>query len=183
MKRTQLIEWGLITVALIFGYKFFEYTISFLVQVLYAFGEIDLGKLALRFLLICGAYATGFFILIRKSSQLASWINGPVENDSINIKINKQSLLQVILIGVCSATILANIAEIISYLFEIFKQEVGRSHDPIDNKDSNHLFKLAAIRTIIAFVVLYFSKDISNSFLRKNEADKLTFESETEKDT
>jgi hypothetical protein len=29
---------------------------------------------------------------------------------------------------------------------------------------------------------LYFSKDISGWFIRKNEADELTFESESEKD-
>lgn len=182
MKRTQLIEWGIITVALIFGYKFFESLFSILVQVVYGFGRDELGGSLLRLLIITGIYALGFILMIRKSSQIAGWVNGPSENDTLAIKINKRSLLQVILIGICIVTILSKIAEIVLYLFETFKQEVGRRHEPVDNYASNYRFKLAAIETIVAFVILFFSKDVSGWFIRKNEAEELTFESEPEKD-
>ena len=182
MKRTQLIEWGIITVALIFGYKFFESLFSILVQVVYDFGREDQGKFLLRLVILTGIYALAFVLMIRKSSQIAVWLNGPADNDTLGIKISKRSLLQVILIGICAVTILSKIAEIVLYLFETFKQEVGRRHEPDDNFANSYRFKLAAIETIVAFVILYFSKDISNWFIRKNEVDELIFESEPEKD-
>jgi hypothetical protein len=182
MKRTQLIEWGIITVGLIFGYKFFEGLFSILLRILYNFGQPGLSSDLTRLSVYCGAYAVSFVLLIRKSSQIAIWINGSSQNDIVAVKINKHSLLQVILIGICAATILSKIAEILLYLFETFKNEAGHFHEPIDNTVSKFRFKLAAIEAIVAFVVLYFSKDISSWFIRKNKAEELTFESETEKD-
>ncbi len=182
MKRTQLIEWGIIITGLILGYKFFVSLFNLLLQIAYEFGEDGLGRLIIRLVILTAIYAAGFVLLIRNSSQIAGWVNGPAENDTIPIKINKRPLLHVILIAICLVTILSNIAQIVLYLFEAFKQEVGRRHEPADNFVSNYRFKLAAIETIIALVILYFSKDISGWFIRKNEADELTFESEPEKD-
>jgi hypothetical protein len=90
----------------------------------------------------------------------------------------------VILIGICAAVILSNLAEILLYLFETFKEEAGRRsfNENESYKVSKYAFHVATIRTIIAGVTLYFSKDISNWFVRKNELDELTFETEPEKD-
>ncbi len=179
MKRTQLIEWGIITIGLIFGYKLFEGIFSALLALFYDFSpdrSNDLVKLTIYFL----TYAVSLILLIRKSSLIAKWLNGTSENDNIPVKISKRSLLQIILLGICIATILSNIGYILLYLFEIFKNEVGRSHDPGNNMVSKYRFTISALESIIAFVVLYYSKDISGWIIQKNEADELTFESDLE---
>jgi hypothetical protein len=181
MKRTQLIEWGIVTTGLVFGFKFFEGIFSFLLAVLYNYSPgrgDDLIKLAVYFL----AYAITFILLIRKSSQIAIWLNGPSQNDVLPIQIGKRSLLQIILISICTVTILSNIATIILYLFETFKNEVSRIHDYTNNSQLNYRFKLAAIETIVAIVLIYFSKDISSWFVRKNETDEIAFQSVPEND-
>jgi H+/gluconate symporter-like permease len=180
MKRTQLIEWGIVTVALIFGYKFFDSLFVLLVQLSYDLGSLD--KVLTRFIVLCAVYALSFVLLIRNSSQVAKWVSGPSPNDVIQVKINKRSLLQVILIGICVGTILSNIGYILLYLFEIFKNEAGRLHEAGDNMVSKYRFTIAALEAIVAFVLLYFSKDVSGWFIRKNKGEELTFESEAEND-
>lgn len=185
MKKVQLIEWGIITMGLIFGYKFVETIFSAIVQVFYSFqenyGDISAGIVPILVMAII--YAICFVGLIRKSSQIAFYIHGNSSNqENVPIKIGKKALLHVILICICIATIVPNLADILLYLFESFKQEAGkRDFSEFGNgKVSNYTFKLAATQTIIAVVILYFSKDISSWFIRKNEVDELTFDSNPE---
>ena len=133
-------------------------------------------------LLIIAIYAVCFIFLIRRSRQIALYISGTSAGENVPVRIGKQSLLQVILIGICAATIIHKITEILIYLFEIFKEEAGRNtyNENSGSKVSKYTFKIAAIQTIVALVVLYFSKDISGWFVRKNEADELTFDSNSE---
>ena len=185
MKRTQLIEYGIITIGLVFGYKSFDSFFAAIIQIFYmfGFGSEDIGAL-LPTLLFLAAYTVCFIVLIRRSSQIAVYLSGMSSGENVPFKIGKRSLLHVVLIGICAAIILSNLAEILLYLFETFKQEAGRRNftDIEGNKINKYAFKVSAIRTIIAAVVLYFSKDISSWFIRKNEADELTFDSEPEKD-
>ena len=186
MKKDQLIEYGIITIGLVFGYKAFDSLFVAIIQIFYLFGGIsgnDIGAF-LPSLFILAAYTACFILLIRNSRQIAIYLGGIPPGENVPFKIGKRSLLQVVLIGICVATILSGVAEIILFLFDFFKQEAGRRNF-IDNNNTGvntYVFKLAAIRTIIAIVILYFSKDISGWFIRKNEADELTFESEPEKD-
>ncbi|NOT52050.1 MAG: hypothetical protein HOP10_12325 [Chitinophagaceae bacterium] len=181
MKRIQLIETGIIVVGLIFGYKFFEGIFSLLIQVFYGFqfGGEDIFETLLPTILMCAAYAICFVLLIRRSGQLATYLGKNMTGEQIAIKIGKKSLLQVTLIGICLATIIANIATILLYLFETFKNEVGRKSfiEERTTGVSGYTFKLTAIQTIVAIVTIYFSKDISAWFVRKNEVDELTFSS------
>ena len=184
MKRIQLIEWGIVTIGLIFGYKFFTSVFTAVVQLFFRFqgGENNFEKILLNTILLTAIYAVSFVILIRKSRQIAVYISGMSANESVPIKIGKHSLLQIVLISICLAAILSDIPQVLIYLFEAFKGETGRNDIPVYeyNKVTGFAFKVAAIQTIAASVVLYFSKDISGWFIRKNEADELIFESEPE---
>jgi hypothetical protein len=94
MKRTQLIEFGIITIGLIFGYKAFDSFFSTLIQVFFMFGGIgtdDLGAL-LPTLLIFVAYTVCFIILIRKSRQIAIYLNGLSADENVPFKIGKTVL-------------------------------------------------------------------------------------------
>lgn len=184
MKRVQLIEYGIVIIGLIFGYKAFDSFFGAMTQVLYSFG--GMGNIEFEYLLptllILAAYTTCFIILIRKSRSIAVYLASNAASEDVPFKIGKRSLLQVVLIGICAITILVNLAEILLYLYESFRNEAGRRNLSYDesNTPRSLSFKLAAIRSIIAGVVLYFSKDISNWFIRKNEADELTFDSTPE---
>jgi hypothetical protein len=182
MKRTQLIEYGLIVVGIYFAYKFFESIIGALVQVFYDLQTNgDLSNLPSYFFLTA-LYAVGFILIIRLSKKIAISINGAATDDNIPIKIGKRALLQVILIAICIATVLSNMAEILLYFYEIFKKKAGRGDFyGTDRPAINEIrFKIVAVETIIALVVLYFSKDISGWFIRKDEVDELTFDSTNE---
>ncbi len=183
MKRVQLIEYGIITIGLIFGYKAFESFFATIIQLFYMFGGIgidDIGSLQPTFLILT-AYTVCFILLIRRSGQIAVYLAGMSSSENVPFKIGKRSLLQVVLIGICAATILTNLAEVMLYLFETFKQEAGRRNTGNEGTSvSKYMFKVAAVRSIIAFVVLYLSKDISNWFIRKNEVDELTFDTTIE---
>jgi|CXWL01.1.fsa_nt_gi ABC-type Fe3+ transport system permease subunit len=184
MRRVQLIEWGIITIALIFGYKFFEGIFTALVQIFYSFQGMpgDVIGVLLPTVFMITVYAVCFVLLIKRSGSLATYLHGNGEHEPIPVKIGKKALLQVILIGICLVTILTNIPEIILYLFESFKDKVGR-HNPIgDNTNTAlwHQFKLAAIQVVVAVVAIFFSPDISNWFIRNKEVDELSFESGNE---
>lgn len=182
MKRSQLVEYGIIVIALIAGYKFFESIFSLTVQLAYDFqvGE-DVSSFLIPYLLMVIIYFASFALLIRRSRQIAVYLVRDQENETVLLKINKKSLLQVILIAICVLTILSNITTIILYLFDAFKHEVSKISDPFGPNEIKKLgFKTAAIQTIIALVILYFSKDISQWFIKKNDSEELVLESEAE---
>lgn len=183
MKRSQLVEYGIIVIALIAGYKFFESIFSLIVQVAYDFqGGEDVSSFVIPYLLMVIIYFSSFILLIRKSRQISAYLVKNQENEVIHLKINKKSLLQVILIAICILTILSNITTIILYLFDTFKHEVSKRSDLFGpNEMEKFRFKTAAIQTIIALVIVYFSKDISHWFIKKNDTEELIFESEAEK--
>ncbi|HUR64758.1 MAG TPA: hypothetical protein VMZ03_00275 [Chitinophagaceae bacterium] len=184
MKRIQLIEYGIIVIGLIFGFKFFESVFSGLVQLFYFF---QAGGGALEVLLptviMVAIYGISFITIIRRSSQIAVYLSGKNINDDLALKMGKRPLLRVILIGICVAAILSNLAEVILYLFETFRNEVGRGsfYEEETGKMSNYAFKLSAIKMIFAVVILYFAKDISYWLVRRDEVEELTFDSDPEK--
>lgn len=157
-----------------------------LVQLSYSLqsGYGDIPTIMLTFLLLTVIYAASFIILIRRSRQIAIHFSGKSVDDNFSLKIGKRSLLHIVLIGTCVAAIIPNIAKILIYLFETFKEEVSGNDLPVSDwtKVTKFAFKVAAIQTIAAIVILYFSKDISSWFIRKNKGEELTFESEPEKD-
>jgi len=186
MKKAQLIEWGIITIGIIFGYKFFEATFSGIVQMVFSLtsGVGDLGTILLPTFLLIILYLILFLFLIRRSEQIANYLSNNTAGGNVPVKIGKRSLLQVILIGVCAATIIANLADILLYAVEIFTKEAGskKMYEEFDNSGPRGEFKVRLIRVIVAGVVLFFSKDISNWFVKRDEVDELVFDSNPEKE-
>lgn len=180
MKRTQLIEAGILVSALIFGFKFFEGIITLLLQIVISF-QYDTGtETWIPTFIMLAIYAVIFILLIRKSSHVAKYLGSFSENTSFPLKISKRSILHIVLITLGLITILKNIAEVLVYLYESFKNEVGRSifqegQQQLVNKDQ---FTFAAVQTVIALIIIYFSKTISNWFLGTDPVEELTLESE-----
>ncbi len=186
MKRAQLIEWGIIVIALIFGYKFVESIITVLVQVIYGLTSPDLATEMIRMLVIIGLYATGFLVVIKNSHKLAVYLSGPdSQENNLPVKIGKRSLLQVILIAICAFAILTHLADIIYYIFEVFRNEVRTKslldlHEDYSGAPITYTITIKCIRVVIAIILIYASKNISDWLIRKDEADELVFDSKTE---
>jgi Na+/melibiose symporter-like transporter len=187
MKRIQLIEWGLIAVALIFGYKFFEQLFSIVIQIFIGLrGGFDMEGMVegiLGMLLVSGLYLLAFILLLRKSRTIAISVNGNAPDETLPINIGKKALLFVILIGLCCFTILSNISRIVLYLVEYFKREVDSrpSWDVIDQSITGKFdFMVSVVQTIFSLIGIYFARDITNWFIRKDETDELLIETKPE---
>lgn len=178
MKKTQLIEWGIITVGLIFGYKFLEGAFSFLFQLLYSPDAVD--SYATKWFLVIILYVVVFFLILRNSGKIALHLNSNTENDSIPFKVRKTSLIQVILIAICVTSIFSNIAEILVYIYEVFKQGINQKITLNRTAPDKLSFQLAAVESLVALIVLCFSRDIAGWFIRKKETDELVFDSNPE---
>lgn len=182
MKRAHLIEWGIIVIALIFGYKFIESILTVLMQLIFMWGSEDqLTKIILRYLLVIGLYFGAFILLVSNSGKIAVYFSREdVSDNSMDIKIGKRSLLQVILIAICISAVIFNIADIIYYLFDSFRSEV-RVRDLFETepkyKPDKTRFIVSIMEMVLAIIVIYFSRDISSLLVRKNEADELVFDS------
>lgn len=184
MKRSQLIEYGIITIGLIAGYKFLENAVSVIFQLAYAFSEdlINRISLLLPVFILLAVYGLCFVILIRKSGPIATWLQGNTPNDHVPVRLEAKTLLFVIIIGIMIFSIISHIPKIIYYLFESFKNEISSRNlfterETAVRKDE---FVLSSIQVIIAFLAIYFAKNITGLFVRKNAADELTFQSEPE---
>lgn len=182
MKRVQLIEWGLVTIGLIFGYKFFEGVFSLVSQLIFQFDRGSLGYGLFLIIILCVLYFVAFIVIIRESPKIAQKINGNSPNDTLPIKITRQSLIQVVLIGIAMATVISKAGNVLIYLFELFKNKASNSGYDSGNYFLKERFMQEAAQTIFALVALFFSKDISGWFINSKEPEQFTFESEPEKD-
>jgi hypothetical protein len=177
----QLIEFGIVAIGLISGYKFFENTIAVFFQFAYLYADEGMEKLrmllpALIMLLI---YGTGFYFLIKKNGQLASWLQWDGPNDIISIKTDARSLLHVILLGIIMFTLISNAPKVLFYLLESIKNEV--SHKILFTETTTIISKsdfwLSLAEVVIALPVTLFARTISSWFIRTNPVDELTFQS------
>lgn len=184
MKRSQLIEYGIIVTGLIFGYKFFESVFSLFVQIIFSFDTRgDISSFLVRYLPVLILYLIAFILLIRRSGPIAWWLTKDQSNENISVHIGKKPLLEILLICLAIATLLSNIADIVTYLFNSFRRDVARRPDlPFsDNTAEKMRFRVAAIETVASLIVLYYHRQVAGWFVKKNEANELIFESAEEK--
>jgi hypothetical protein len=183
MKRTDLIEWGIVTVGLIFGFKFFESTFSGLVQLYYFFesGGSIVDIFLPTFILVV-VYAISFVLLIRNSRAIALYLAGNSANEEVSLKIGKRALLRAILIGICIAVLISNLSAVILYLFRLSTgttvDETAYTHS--SRQVNAFAFQISIVKTVFALIVLLCSREISSWFVRKNELDELIFDSKPE---
>lgn len=184
MKRLQLIEYGIISIGLISGYKFLENVVSVIFQLAYAFsdGLVDRISLLLPVFVLLAVYGLCFVILIRKSGQIATWLQGNTPNDHIAVQLELKTLLYIILIGIMIFSIIKHSPKIIYYLFESFKNEISSKNLFTERATSvrQDEFVLSSIQVIFAFLAIYFARNNTGLFICKNATDALTFQSESE---
>jgi hypothetical protein len=177
MKRSQLIEIGILAVALICGYKFIESLISIVITVLYEFtyGYRDIGPAIIQYLLLLAIYFAGFFVLIRYNKQIADYIDKQAQpaadsnQEAIHLSIQQSGLLFIILIALCLTTLITEIPLILLSIYNYFKSEaVGLHRGSPDDVN----FKAAAIKFVFTLIVLFYARSISGWLSRQLPSDK-----------
>lgn len=182
MKRIALIEWGIVTVSLILGFKFVMNFLSVIVQLIFFSNRDMAAEALLKLLLVTALYFVASFLLIRNSLKIATFINGPHRADeSISLAIGKRALLHVILVTICIITLLSDIAIIIYHFFDILKNRPGGRGitgllDNFGSIGDRYRLMQAVVEAIVAAVVLGFSRKIAYRIIRENEPDELTID-------
>jgi hypothetical protein len=185
MKRSQLIEIGIIAVALICGYKFMESLISIMITVLYevSYGYRDIGPVIIQYLLLLAIYFAGFFVLIRYNKQIADYIDKQAQptadssTETIHLSIRQSGLLFIILIALCLTTLLTEIPVIVLSVYNYFKKEAGGLHRG-SPEDVN--FKAAAIKFTFTLIILFYARSISAWFSRQLPSDEPLIQTNSE---
>jgi hypothetical protein len=184
MKRSQLIEYGIITVGLVCGYKFLDNGLSVLFQLAYFFAEGPVERLSILLptFVLLAVYGICFMVLIRRSGQIATWLQGDKPNEQLAIKIDSKTLLHIVLTGIMIASIINHIPNVIIYLYESFKNQVSSKNlfTAREITVTKSDFLLSALQLIIAFLAIYFARTITGWLIRKQATDELTFQSEPE---
>ncbi len=180
MKKIQLIETGILAVALICGYKFFDSLISTAITTLYqfAYGYGDAWTAILQYLILAGIYFGFFILLIRKRSVIANFIDkqgqegsAVADDDQFRINIHQNNLLFVIIIALCLITLITEVPSIVIGIYSYFKKEVSGTDPPGYNSVENLNFKAAAIKVVITVIVLGYAKQISHWFSKSAAKD------------
>jgi hypothetical protein len=180
MKKNQLIETGILAVALICGYKFFDSLISTAITTLYqfAYGYGDAWTAILQYLILAAIYFGFFILLIRKRSVIANFIDkqgqegsAVADDDQFPINIHQNNLLFVIIIALCLITLITEVPSIVIGIYSYFKKEVSGTDPSGYNSVENLNFKAAAIKVVITVIVLGYAKQISHRFSKSAAKD------------
>lgn len=180
MKRVQLIEIGVLAIALISGYKFFESFFAVIIRLLYEFtgGFGDGWPVILSSLVVSAIYFGLFILLIKKSKWIAGYIDQkgqykpellPEQPEKINLSIHQSGLLYIILIVLCLSTIIAEIASVLIYAWDYFKRAVGgeqREMEAFGKSMDFVAFKVAAVKLVVTIVVLFYARPLADWFTK-----------------
>jgi hypothetical protein len=179
MRKKQLIQLGILAIALISGYKFLESLISVIITVLYQFTYRfeDTGTIIIQYLILLAVYFAAFFLLVRYNKQIADYIdkqgnpggNADAGNETIRLSIEQSSLLFIILIALCLITLIQEIPVLLLSIYNYFKKEAGSFHNGSPD-DLN--FKAAAIKFVFAMIILFSARSISAWFSKQSPSDK-----------
>lgn len=184
MKRSQLVEFGIIAIGIVCGYQFLESTISAILQLVYSY--IDGSAATLNFILpvfmMIAVYGLFFVLFIKKSRQIAAWLLGNGPDEQIAVKADFQSLLYITFLGILAVSFLTPLPRIIYYLLETFKNTVSSKNlfTSTHTAVSQYQFFLAVLQSVLALTGLYFAKTITGWFAKSYPASELSFESNPE---
>jgi hypothetical protein len=167
MRRLEVIEYGVIIVGLILFYDMLISVISILINILFIIemgSESNFLEFFLPGILYCLIYAAAFILVIRQRKRIAKFINGEAD-DTIDLKLNKKSIIQIVIIVICLTGAISTVPKIVIYLFDSFKSSI-ESYDRYSDKvpDNAMEFWTTVTKLTITVVLLIFSRNISGYF-------------------
>ncbi len=187
MKRTKLIEYTLIVVGAFIGYKFIEEVFALILQIVTEL-TVDGYKFTdglMPILFSAGLYFFLLFIIIRKSKQIALYLNGNNAEETVPVKIGKQVTMQLVLIGLSANTILNNLPGVLIYLYGRLKaaSNPGNDYDTSLRDFEKEEFMADAVRLTLAVITIVLSREIVKWFLKNDGKDELVLEGDNKEDT
>jgi hypothetical protein len=178
MKKVQLIEFAILAISLICGYKFIEMayntTLSLIVQL--SVNDEYPVKYLLQSLFICGIYLGTFVLLVRNSKRLAVYINGisrkyhdfpEADEEPIPIRIGSTSLLYIILVALCLNSLIGQLPVLTRIVFHefttMFRNGMAERLWGDTGPGSGTIIN-PVIATVITCIILYFAYPLSKWF-------------------
>ena len=186
MSKKQLIEFGLIAIAIIVLFKAIESFIGLVLEVAYGFDNgFERYSTAIKInVLFIVIYLAIFFLFIKKRNVIADLISetpaGLEENAEMGpvININQQQLLYIIFIVLAVISLISSVTGIIEYIIQNFNDQLSRSADVVPSTGYGN-FKSDIIKFIIALVVILTAKPLSDYFSKRNhQTPSLEFQKE-----
>lgn len=172
-----MIEWGIVTIALITGFKFVTSFLSVIIQFT-VLSETQV-EMILRLLLVTAIYFVVFWLLLRYSEKIAALISGPDNGKTLSLAIGKRALLHVVLIAVAISIIVSDLAAVVYNIFDMINNNPdGKGltglFDSFGFMGTRYTFMIALIAAIF---LLVFPRRIAYAVIGKEEPDVLTFDS------
>ena len=173
MRKIQLIEAGIIATALIMGYKMITSLLTLITSLLFGFGTMGQNLLfaILPTVLFFAFYTITFFLLARNVKPLARFICR--EDDALlDLKLNKASVLHVIIVAVCLSSMLQTIPTLLEYSINKFiaPAEYGENFEPGEWRRNSVTFWNALFGLIISIILLLTSKNIASFFGKEEQS-------------
>lgn len=173
MKKLQLVELGIIAAALIMGYKMITSLLTLMTTLLFGLGTgigRNLLTAILPTVLFFAFYMITFFLIARNIKPLARFICRD-SNETLEFKLNKVSVLHVIIIAVCLSSFLQTIPDVIQFVASKFigTDQYGEDFEPAEWRTNKVRFWNSLIGLVISTILLITSKNIA-AFFGKEDA-------------
>ena len=114
MRKIQLVEMGIIAAVLVMGYKMITSLLALITSMLFGMGSGISQTIMFAFLpmvLYFAFYTITFFLLARNVKRLARFICRD-DDEPIDFKFNKVSVLHVIIIAICLSSFLQTLPDV-----------------------------------------------------------------------
>ena len=166
MKKIQLVEMGIIAAVLVMGYKMITSLLALITTLLFGLGSGISQNIMMAILptvLFFAFYMITFFLLARNVKPLARFICGQGD-EPMDFKLNKVSVLHVIIIAICLSSFLQALPNVIGYIIEEFSPKTTTEREYFDNRAIRMSFWNSVIGLIISIILLLTAKNIALFF-------------------
>lgn len=166
MRKIQLVEMGIIAAVLVMGYKMITSLLALITTLLFGLGSGISQNLMMAILptvLFFAFYTITFFLLARNVKALARFVCGKGD-ESMELKLNKVSVLHVMIIAICLSSFLQTIPGIIEYLIGQFTPQPGEERGFYDDRTVRVSFWNSLIGLIMTIILLITAKNIALFF-------------------
>src|SRR4030095_9175376 len=127
MRKIQLVEMGIIAAVLVMGYKMITSLLALITTLLFGLGSglsQNIMMAILPTVLFFAFYTITFFLLARNVKPLARFIYRE-SDEPMELKLNKVSVLHIIIIGICLSSFLQTIPRVIEYIIGELTPKTG----------------------------------------------------------
>ena len=166
MRKIQVVEMGIIAAVLVMGYKMITSLLALITTLLFGLGSGISQNIMMAILptfLFFGFYTITFFLLARNVKALARFICGQ-SDEPMEFKLNKVSVLHIIIIAICLSAFLQTLPNVIGYMIEKLSSGPGAEPGYYDDRSVRVSFWNSLIGLLISIFLLLTAKNIALFF-------------------